>query len=87
MAANTLLMVAPGHQIEKNQFRIEVFEQAQELRTSLLDTEFSLPDKERPSSALKILRSSPIFTLRVEGRRLEPAALAAPGGRRSFISW
>ncbi|HMA55023.1 MAG TPA: energy transducer TonB, partial [Acidobacteriota bacterium] len=40
-----LVMVAPGRLIEKNQFRIEVFEQDRGRKTSLLDTEFSLPDR------------------------------------------
>jgi TonB family protein len=63
-----LLMVAPGRQIEKNQFRIEVFEQAQELRTSLLDTEFSLPDKGAAVFGFEDTALKPYFiSLRVAG--------------------
>ncbi len=40
-----LVMVTPGRVPERNQFRIEVFEQSRDTKTNLLDTEFSLPDK------------------------------------------
>ena len=40
-----LVMVTPGRLPERNHFRIEVFEQSRENKTNLLDTEFSLPDK------------------------------------------
>ena len=40
-----LVMVTPGRLPERNQFRIEVYEQSRDKKTSLLDTEFTLPDK------------------------------------------
>ena len=40
-----LVMVTPGRLSERNHFRIEVYEQSREKKTNLLDTEFSLPDK------------------------------------------
>ena len=40
-----LVMVTPGRLPERNQFRIEVYEQSRDKKTNLLDTEFTLPDK------------------------------------------
>ena len=40
-----LVMVTPGRLAERNRFRIEVYEQSRDKKTNLLDTEFSLPDK------------------------------------------
>lgn len=40
-----LVMVTPGRLPERSQFRIEVYEQSRDKKTSLLDTEFTLPDK------------------------------------------
>ena len=40
-----LVMVTPGRLPERNHFRIEVYEQSRDKKTSLLDSEFSLPDK------------------------------------------
>jgi TonB family protein len=40
-----LVMVTPGRLSERSQFRIEVYEQSRDKKTNLLDTEFSLPDK------------------------------------------
>jgi TonB family protein len=40
-----LVMVTPGRLPERGQFRIEVYEQSRDKKTSLLDTEFTLPDK------------------------------------------
>jgi len=63
-----LVMVAPGRLIEKNQFRIEVFEQAQGSKTSLLDTEFSLPDKGAAVFGFEDTALKPYFiSLRIAG--------------------
>jgi TonB family protein len=63
-----LVMVAPGRLIEKNQFRIEVFEQAQGRKTSLLDTEFSLPDKGAAVFGFEDTALKPYFiSLRIAG--------------------
>ena len=40
-----VVFVTPGSLPERNQFRIEVYEQSGDKKSSLLDTEFSLPDK------------------------------------------
>ena len=40
-----LVMVTPGRLPERNQFRIEVYEQSRDKKTNLLDTEFTLPGK------------------------------------------
>jgi len=40
-----LVMITPGRLPERNQFRIEVYEQSRDKKANLLDTEFSLPDK------------------------------------------
>jgi len=63
-----LVMVAPGRRIEKNQFRIEVFEQAKGRKASLLDTEFSLPDKGAAVFGFEDTALKPYFiSLRVVG--------------------
>jgi len=77
-----LVMVTPGRLPERNQFRIEVYEQSgDELKTSLLNTEFSLPDK---SSAVFGFEDSKLksyfITLKVARWLGEPAAAGAVGG-------
>lgn len=90
-----LVMVTPGRLPERNQFRIEVYEQSgDELKASLLNTEFSLPEK---SSAVFGFENSKLksyfITLRVARWLGEPAAAAGdavgvvggvvPGGLKS----
>jgi TonB family protein len=77
-----LVMVTPGRLPERNQFRIEVYEQSgDESKTSLLNTEFSLPDK---SSAVFGFEDSKLksyfITLRVSRWLGEPAAAAGGTG-------
>jgi TonB family protein len=77
-----LVQVTPGRLPERNQFRIEVYEQSgDELKASLLNTEFSLPEK---SSAVFGFENSKLksyfITLRVARWLGEPAAAAGDGG-------
>ena len=77
-----LVMVTPGRLPERNQFRIEVYEQSgDELKASLLNTEFSLPEK---SSAVFGFENSKLksyfITLRVARWLGEPAAAAGDAG-------
>jgi TonB family protein len=61
-----LVLVTPGRLIDKNQFRIEVYEQAGEQKTNLLDTEFSLPDKSAAVFGFENTQAKPYFiTLRI----------------------
>ncbi len=61
-----LVLVTPGRLIDKNQFRIEVYEQAGEQKTNLLDTEFSLPDKSAAVFGFENTQDKPYFiTLRI----------------------
>ena len=63
-----LVMVTPGRLIEKNQFRIEVYEQAEERKTNLLDTEFSMPDKGAAVFGFEDTSLKPYFiSLRIAG--------------------
>ncbi|MGB8959226.1 MAG: energy transducer TonB [Candidatus Aminicenantales bacterium] len=63
-----LVMVTPGRLIEKNQFRIEVYEQAPGRKTNLLDTEFSLPDKGAAVFGFEDTSLTPYFiSLRIVG--------------------
>jgi len=63
-----LVMVTPGRLIEKNQFRIEVYEQANDRKTNLLDTEFSLPDKGAAVFGFEDTSLTPYFiSLRIAG--------------------
>ena len=77
-----LVMVTPGRVPERNQFRIEVYEQSgDEMKASLLNTEFSLPEK---SSAVFGFENSKLksyfITLRVARWLGEPAAEGVAGG-------
>ena len=63
-----LVMVTPGRQIDNNQFRIEVYEQAPGRKTNLLDTEFSLPDKNAAVFGFEDTALKPYFiSLRIVG--------------------
>jgi TonB family protein len=73
--------VIPGQVPERNQFRIEVDEQGAAGRTSLLDTEFSLPDRSAAVFGFETTGLKPYFiTLRVARWVGEPAA---PGAEAS----
>lgn len=61
-----LVLVTPGRLIEKNQLRIEVYEQSSDRKASLLDTEFSLPDKSAAVFGFENTEGKPYFiTVRV----------------------
>jgi TonB family protein len=81
-----LVMVTPGRLPERNQFRIEVYEQSVAKKSSLLDTEFSLPEKNAAVFGFETTGLKPYFiTLRVARWLGEPAEAAAekidvPGG-------
>jgi TonB family protein len=60
------VMVTPGRLPQRNHFHIEVYEQAGERKTNLLDTEFSLPDKQLAVFGFEDTQAKPYFiTLRV----------------------
>ena len=64
-----LVLVTPGRLVDKNQFRIEVYEQSANKKTSLLDTEFSLPDKSAAVFGFENTLAKPYFiTLRITGQ-------------------
>jgi TonB family protein len=74
-----LVMVTPGRLPERNQFRIEVYEQSRDKKTNLLDTEFSLPDKSAAVFGFEDTELKPYFiSLRVARWSGEPAG--AGGG-------
>ena len=63
------LAVTPGRLPERNRFRIEVVEKSGEKAASLLDTEFTLPDKNLAVFGFEDTRHKPYFiTLRIEPR-------------------
>jgi TonB family protein len=73
-----LVMVTPGRLPERNHFRIEVYEQSGGQRASLLDSEFSLPDRKLAVFGFEDRQLKPYFiTLRVERWEGEPAAAGA----------
>ena len=72
-----LVMVTPGRLPEKNQFRIEVHEQGPAKKTSLLDTEFTLPEKTAAVFGFETTELKPYFiTLRLARWLGEPAGAA-----------
>lgn len=76
-----LLIVTPGRLPEKSQFRIEVYEQSGDRRASLLDTEFSLPDKNTSVFGFENTEKKPYFiTLRVKRWVGEPAGAVKAAG-------
>ena len=63
-----LVLVTPGRLVDKNQFRIEVYEQSSDKKASLLDTEFSLPDKSAAVFGFENTEGKPYFiSLRITG--------------------
>jgi TonB family protein len=61
-----LIMVTPGRLPERNHFHIEVYEQRGDKRANLLDSEFSLPDKQLAVFGFEDTQAKPYFiTLRV----------------------
>jgi len=63
-----LVMVTPGRLPERNQFRIEVYEQSRDKKTNLLDTEFTLPDKSAAVFGFENTELKPYFiSLRLVG--------------------
>jgi TonB family protein len=70
-----LVMVTPGRLPERNHFHIQVFEQSAANKASLLDTEFSLPDKSAAVFGFEDTKLKSYFiTLRVARWLGEPAA-------------
>ncbi|MGZ5453892.1 MAG: energy transducer TonB [Candidatus Aminicenantales bacterium] len=77
-----LVMVTPGRLPERNHFHIQVFEQSAASKASLLDTEFSLPDKSAAVFGFEDTKFKSYFiTLRVARWLGEPAAAAEGEGR------
>jgi len=73
------VFITPGKVVARNQFQIEVFEQSTAGKSSLLDTEFSLPDKTATVFGFETSELKPYFiTLRVERWVGEPAASGEP---------
>ena len=75
-----LVMITPGRLSERNHFRIEVYEQSQDRRANLLDTEFSLPDKNTAVFGFEDTQLKPYFiSLRVVRWSGEPAGAGEAG--------
>lgn len=75
-----LILLAPLYQIRKNQFRIEVFEQNDKGKNSLLDTEFILPKGNISVFGFEDMRGNPYFlSLRVTGGLKEGETTVAGG--------
>jgi len=73
-----LVMLTPGGLAERNQFRIEVLEQTAAKKTSLLDTEFTLPEKNAAVFGFETTELKPYFiSLRVVRWSGEPAGAKA----------
>jgi TonB family protein len=69
------VVVTPGRPAERNHFHIQVFEQGREAKASLLDTEFSLPDRTAAVFGFQAPKAKSYFiTLRVARWTGEPAA-------------
>jgi TonB family protein len=76
-----LVIVTPGRLTERNQFHIEVSEQTAAKKTSLLDTEFTLPDKTAAVFGFEDTQLKAYFiTLRVARWLGEPAGPGAAAG-------
>jgi TonB family protein len=76
-----LVMVTPGRLPERGKFRIEVYEQSRDKKTSLLDTEFTLPDKSAAVFGFENTELKPYFiSLRVVRWSGEPAGAGVGGG-------
>jgi TonB family protein len=82
-----LVMVTPGRLPERNHFHIEVYEQSAANKASLLDTEFSLPDKTAAVFGFEDTKLKSYFiTLRVARWLGEPAEWGgAVGGVASGV--
>jgi len=75
-----LISLTPLYQIHKNPFRIEVFEQNDKGKNSLLDTEFILPKGNIAVFGFEDMQSNPYFlSLRVTGS-LKEGETAVAGG-------
>lgn len=75
-----LILLTPLNRVKKNQFRIEVFEQNEEGKKSLLDTEFILPEGNVAVFGFEDLQSNPYFlSLRATGST-EVADIGTIGG-------
>ena len=85
-----LVMVTPGRLPERNRFRIEVYEQGSDKKASLLDSEFSLPDKSAAVFGFEDTQLKPYFiTLRVVRWLGEPpgvsGGVAGGGGSAKIV--
>ena len=77
-----LILMTPLNQIKKSQFRIEVFEQNEKEKSSLLDTEFILPEGNIAVFGFEDMKGNPYFlSLRVTG-----IAKAAEVGLKSKVT-
>jgi TonB family protein len=75
-----LISLTPLYQIRKNQFRIEVFEQNDKGKNSLLDTEFILPKGNIAVFGFEDMQGNPYFlSLRVTGS-IKEGEIAVAGG-------
>ncbi len=76
-----MVMVTPGRLPERNHFHIEVFEQSALKKASLIDTEFSLPEKSAAVFGFEDSQLKSYFiTLRVARWLGEPAAAGQAAG-------
>ncbi len=75
-----LISLTPLYQIHKNQFRIEVFEQNDKRKNSLLDTEFIQPKGNIAVFGFEDMQGNPYFlSLRVTGSLKEVETTVAGG--------
>ncbi len=56
-----LILVAPGKQPAPQQFRVEVFEQSENEKASLLDTDFNIPEKNAAVFGFEDTQGKPYF--------------------------
>jgi TonB family protein len=74
-----LVMVTPGRLPERNHFHIEVYEQSGDKRANLLDSEFSLPDKQLAVFGFEDTQAKPYF-ITLRATRWEGISVAETGG-------
>jgi len=74
-----LVMVTPGRLPQRNHFHIEVYEQSGGQRASLLDSEFSLPDKQLAVFGFEDMQAKPYF-ITLRATHWEGISVPEPGG-------
>ncbi len=80
-----LVIVTPGRLAAPNQYRIEVFEQMGDKKTSLLDTEFSLPHTSAAVFGFEDSQIKPYFIF-LRGVRWSGETAQTPGAVKGAVS-